>query len=73
MSTAVIELQQLTKKKAAIMLAGIAVVLLALGSFGGNAGIVFAILAGLMLTGMPISISLGLTVQIGRASCRVTV
>ena len=37
-------------------------VLFALGTFGGHAGVVFAILAGLMLTGMPISISLGLTV-----------
>ena len=64
MSSAAIVVEQFTKKKAAIMLAGIALVLLALGTFGGHAGIVFAILAGLMLTGMPISISLGLTVLV---------
>jgi C4-dicarboxylate transporter, DctM subunit len=62
MSSAAVAVEQFSKKKAAIMLAGIAVVLLALATFGGHAGIVFAILAGLMLTGMPISISLGLTV-----------
>lgn len=64
MSSAAVVVEQFTKKKAAIMLAGIAVVLLALAIFGGHAGIVFAILAGLMLTGMPISISLGLTVLV---------
>lgn len=56
------ETQQLmTPKKAAIWLAAIAVSLFVIASFG-NAGIVFALLIGLMLTGMPISISLGLTV-----------
>jgi C4-dicarboxylate transporter DctM subunit len=63
MSSAVVIVEQLSKKKAAIMLACIAAVLLGLGTLG-NAGIVFAILAGLMLTGMPISISLGLTVLV---------
>jgi len=61
MSAAVIGLEQFTKKKAAIWLASIAVILFLLSTMG-NAGIVFAILAGLMLTGMPVSISLGLTV-----------
>ncbi|MFA6823679.1 MAG: TRAP transporter large permease subunit, partial [Geobacter sp.] len=61
MSSAAIVVEQLSKKKAVIMLACIAVALFGLSSLG-HAGIVFAILAGLMLTGMPISISLGLTV-----------
>lgn len=51
----------MTPKRAAVWLIGIAVSLAAIASFG-NAGIVFALLIGLMLTGMPISISLGLTV-----------
>lgn len=50
-----------SKKRAAGILLIIAAVLAGLSSLG-NAGIVFALLAGLMLTGMPISISLGLTV-----------
>jgi C4-dicarboxylate transporter DctM subunit len=61
MSTDVIAFEIFTKKKAAIFLACIAAALIALSGFG-NVGVVFAILAGLMLTGMPISISLGLTV-----------
>lgn len=61
MSSAAIELQIFTKKKAAIFLGTVAVALLALSTMG-HAGIVFAILAALMLTGMPVSISLGLTV-----------
>jgi C4-dicarboxylate transporter, DctM subunit len=63
MSSAAVSVEQLSKKKAAIMLACIAAVLFGLGSMG-HAGMVFAILAGLMLTGMPISISLGLTVLV---------
>ncbi len=51
----------MTPKRAAIWVIGITISLLAIASFG-NAGIVFALLIGLMLTGMPISISLGLTV-----------
>ena len=51
----------MTPKKAAIWIAGLLISLFAIASFG-NAGIVFALLIGLMLTGMPISISLGLTV-----------
>ena len=61
MSTDVITFEIFTKKKAAIFLACIAAVLIGLSGLG-NVGVVFAILAGLMLTGMPISISLGLTV-----------
>lgn len=61
MSSAAIPVEQLTKKKALFVLATIAAILAGLSSLG-HAGIVFAILAGLMLTGMPISISLGLTV-----------
>lgn len=51
----------MTPKKAATWVIGLLVALGAIASFG-NAGIVFALLIGLMLTGMPISISLGLTV-----------
>ncbi|QOX78884.1 TRAP transporter large permease subunit [Trichlorobacter lovleyi] len=51
----------LTPKKAAIWVIGILCSLVAIASLG-NVGIVFALLIGLMLTGMPISISLGLTV-----------
>ena len=58
-STATMEL--MTPKRAATWVVGILVALAAVASFG-NAGIVFALLIGLMLTGMPISISLGLTV-----------
>ena len=61
MSTGVIALEIFSRKKAAIFLACIAAVLIGLSGLG-NVGVVFAILAGLMLTGMPISISLGLTV-----------
>jgi C4-dicarboxylate transporter, DctM subunit len=52
----------MTPKKATTWVVAIILALGAIASFG-NAGIVFALLmAGLMLTGMPISISLGLTV-----------
>ncbi len=51
----------MTPRKAATVLSGIAVTLLAIAMFG-NAGIIFALLVALMLTGMPISIALGLTV-----------
>ncbi len=51
----------MTPKKAALWVVGILASLLAIASMG-NVGIVFALLIGLMLTGMPISISLGLTV-----------
>jgi C4-dicarboxylate transporter, DctM subunit len=58
-STAAMEL--MTPKRAAAWVIGIVASLAAIASLG-NAGIVFALLIGLMLTGMPISISLGLTV-----------
>jgi C4-dicarboxylate transporter, DctM subunit len=57
-----VESQELmTPKRAAAWVIGIIVSLGVIASFG-NVGIVFALLIGLMLTGMPISISLGLTV-----------
>lgn len=61
MSTAVAGWEQFSKKKAATWLGCIA---LALGAIAmlGSTGIVFALLLALMLTGMPISIALGLTV-----------
>jgi len=61
MSTATATQGLMTPKRAATWVIGILVSLAAIASFG-NAGIVFALLIGLMLTGMPISISLGLTV-----------
>jgi C4-dicarboxylate transporter DctM subunit len=61
MSTTVTGLAPLTKKQAVTWMAGIAAALLAMSALG-HAGVVFAILAALMLTGMPISIALGLTV-----------
>ena len=61
MSTAVAGWEQFSKKKAGTWLVCIA---LALGAIAmlGSTGIVFALLLALMLTGMPISIALGLTV-----------
>jgi C4-dicarboxylate transporter, DctM subunit len=60
-TTTVAGWEQFSKKKAGIWIGSIA---LALGAIAmlGNTGIVFALLLGLMLTGMPISIALGLTV-----------
>ena len=51
----------MTTKQAATALSLVAILLLAIASLG-NAGIIFAILVAMMLTGMPISIALGLTV-----------
>jgi C4-dicarboxylate transporter, DctM subunit len=51
----------MSKPRAAAWLVGLSVMLIAVG-FIGNVGIVFALLAALMLTGIPISIALGLTV-----------
>jgi C4-dicarboxylate transporter, DctM subunit len=51
----------MSKPRATAWLIGIALTLLAVG-FIGNVGIVFALLVALMLTGIPISIALGLTV-----------
>ncbi len=52
-----------SNRTAATWLCGIAVILCAIALFG-NAGIIFALLVALMLTGMPISIALGLTVLV---------
>jgi len=52
----------MSKTKAASWLIGISVVLLGVGFIYGNVGIVFALLLALMLTGVPVSIALGLTV-----------
>jgi C4-dicarboxylate transporter DctM subunit len=51
----------MTKRQAGVVLITLAVVLGAVGLIG-NVGIVFALLVALMLTGIPISIALGLTV-----------
>ena len=61
MSTLVAGLEPLGKGKALLIMVCIAAALLSI-SMLGNAGVVFALLLALMLTGMPISISLGLTV-----------
>ena len=55
-------LPPMSKNRAGAWLIGIALLLLATGFFGGNVGIVFALLLALMLTGIPVSIALGLTV-----------
>jgi C4-dicarboxylate transporter, DctM subunit len=60
-TTAVAGWEQFSKKKAAKWMLCIAAVLGAIALLG-NTGIVFALLLLLMLTGMPISIALGLTV-----------
>jgi C4-dicarboxylate transporter DctM subunit len=61
MSTDAVVVEIFSRKKAAAWLGGITLVLAAFAAFG-NVGVIFALLAALMLTGMPISISLGLTV-----------
>ncbi|NVD69410.1 TRAP transporter large permease subunit [Duganella sp. BJB1802] len=52
----------MSKKRAAAWLIGIAAILLSVCVIGGKVGIVFALLLALMLTGIPVSIALGLTV-----------
>ena len=54
--------QPMTRKKATIVLGVIAAAMLALGLGVGKIGVVFALLLALMLTGIPVSIALGLTV-----------
>ena len=54
--------QAWSKKKAGIWLGSIALILLSVCLIGGKVGIVFALLVLLMLTGIPVSIALGLTV-----------
>jgi C4-dicarboxylate transporter DctM subunit len=61
MSTPVAGWEQFSKPKAAKIILGIAAALGAIAMLGST-GIVFALLLALMLTGMPISIALGLTV-----------
>ena len=55
-------LGQMTKRRSTVWLLSIAVALGALAIIGGKIGSVFALLILLMLTGMPVSIALGLTV-----------
>lgn len=52
----------MSKQRAAAWLIGIAAILLSVCVIGGKVGIVFALLLALMLTGIPVSIALGLTV-----------
>ncbi len=54
--------EPMSKQKSAIWLTVIASALLAVCVVGGKVGIVFALLIALMLTGIPVSIALGLTV-----------
>ena len=61
MSTAETFMPSMAKTRAGVWLITIACALIAIG-FLGNAGIVFALLLALMLTGIPVSIALGLTV-----------
>src|ERR1019366_1406035 len=58
---AVVPWGPMSKRRASAWLLGIAATLIAI-CFFGNVGIVFALLVALMLTGIPISIALGLTV-----------
>jgi len=52
----------MSKGRAAAWLAGIAAILLSVCLIGGKVGVVFSLLILLMLTGIPVSIALGLTV-----------
>ena len=52
----------MTKPKAAIWLISLSTILLGISWYFGNVGIVFCLLLALMLTGIPVSIALGLTV-----------
>jgi C4-dicarboxylate transporter DctM subunit len=61
MSAVTTELELLSKKKATTVIFCIIAAMAAISALG-NAGVVFAILFALMLTGMPVSISLGLSV-----------
>jgi C4-dicarboxylate transporter DctM subunit len=61
MTSAALPYTPLTPQRATMTLAVIAVILLSIAALG-HAGIIFALLVALMLTGMPISIALGLTV-----------
>ncbi len=52
----------MSKTRAGAWLCGISAVLIGVSLYYGNVGIVFALLLALMLTGVPVSIALGLTV-----------
>ena len=61
MSGATLAYVPMTRNRAIMTLVVISIILLGVAALG-NAGIIFALLVALMLTGMPISIALGLTV-----------
>ncbi len=61
--SAVLQRPAMTPRAATATIAAILALLLAI-AFTSNAGIIFALLVALMLTGMPISIALGLTVLV---------
>src|SRR5690242_21662827 len=61
MSGATVAYVPMTPQRATMTLVIIAVILLGIAALG-HAGTIFALLVALMLTGMPISIALGLTV-----------
>ncbi len=61
-SAAALGIEPMTKQRASIWLLVIGAALLSVCVIGGNVGIVFALLLLLMLTGIPVSIALGLTV-----------
>src|SRR3954462_5494027 len=61
MSGATLAYVPMTPQRATMTVVIIAIVLLGIAALG-NAGIIFALLVALMMTGMPISIALGLTV-----------
>ncbi|MYN16491.1 TRAP transporter large permease subunit [Rugamonas sp. FT107W] len=61
-ATALDSVKVMSRKRAAAWLIGIAAILLSVCVIGGKVGIVFALLLALMLTGIPVSIALGLTV-----------
>lgn len=62
MEQAINVIPPMSKPRAAAWLIGISAILLGVGFYYGNVGIVFALLLALMLTGVPVSIALGLTV-----------
>ncbi|MES2295992.1 MAG: TRAP transporter large permease subunit [Pseudomonadota bacterium] len=62
MSAALTPTGVMSKKRAATWLIGIGAILVAICVIGGKVGVVFALLIALMLTGIPVSIALGLTV-----------
>lgn len=62
MEEAINVIPPMTKTRAGAWLMGISAILIGVGLYYGNVGIVFALLLALMLTGVPVSIALGLTV-----------